>query len=317
MTNLAMDPARAFLDACELDVQAIKPGNVSQDSPAHGMTAADFRASARAAAIPLCDPKLGVGERVYRAMFATWDAVGCNTNLGILLLAAPLIHAAQHLLPGESRPQRLRRTLAGLSQEDADWTYQAIRLANPAGLGRSPRHDVADAPSVSLLAAMHEAAARDRIARQYVTGYADVLNVGLPALNAGRLRWGGEARAMSAAFIACLAAFPDSHVLRKFGPASAEAVRTLAATCLDNLERCADWEAARTLLTDLDSVIKAAGINPGTSADLSVATWLAERLGMEISDSPRVPAEDSAPVRAFRQAEPNFIAIEGDSHGED
>ncbi|MEW5789301.1 MAG: triphosphoribosyl-dephospho-CoA synthase [Pseudomonadota bacterium] len=288
--------AATFLTACELDVLALKPGNVSVDSPGHGMTAGDFRASAQAAAPHLCDCGLGVGERIHRAVAATREKVGCNTNLGILLLAAPLIHAAQHRLPDESFPQRLSRTLAGLGREDADQVFQAIRLANPGGLGRSERHDVARPATVTLLAAMHEAAARDRIARQYARGYADVFAIGLPGLRAGRARWGDETRAVGAAFMDFLAAFPDSHVLRKYGPATGQEVRAQAMACQADLERCADWPAARARLQHLDAVFKAARINPGTSADLTVAACLVERL-LPDSASQRVPVAGSAPER--------------------
>ncbi len=314
-----MNPcAAAFLHACELDVLALKPGNVSVDSPGHGMSAEDFRASAQVAAPILCDAGLTVGERVYWAMEATWDTVACNTNLGILLLAAPLIHAAQRRLPDESFLRRLQRTLAGLGREDADWVYRAIRLANPAGLGRSERHDVAQPPAVTLLAAMHEAASRDRIARQYTNVYSDVFEIGLPRLREGRARWNGEEQAVTTAFMGFLAAFPDSHVLRKYGAASSEAVLIQAAACQAELDRCADWAAARPHLEQLDDAFKAARINPGTSADLTVATCLAERLLMADFDSQRVPVGGSAPERDLWLAEPTFfVSTQGGCHGKD
>lgn len=308
----------AFLRACELDVLALKPGNVGDHGAGHDMTAADFRASARAAAPALCDPGLGVGERVYWAMEATWDVVGRNTNLGILLLAAPLIHATQRRLPGESLRARLRRVLAGLDREDADWVYRAIRLANPGGLGHSERHDVAQPPAVSLLAAMHEAAGRDRIARQYTSGYADIFDTGLPRLRDGRLRWRAEERAVTEVFMGYLADFPDSHVQRKYGTASAEAVRAQAEACRAATRDCPDWRSHRVRLLDLDIALKAAGINPGTSADLTVATCLAERLAALEFETQRVPVDGSAPDREIWLAEPTFIvSSQGGCHGKD
>ena len=76
----------AYLAACRLDVTVRKPGNVSETSPGHGMRAEDFYRSAAVSADSLCDPTFGLGERVYNAVSATRAAVGCNTNLGILLL---------------------------------------------------------------------------------------------------------------------------------------------------------------------------------------------------------------------------------------
>ena len=79
---------RAYLEACEAELQAFKPGNVSVHAEGHGMTVNDFRLSARASAPHLSDPTLGLGEKIYHAVAATKAAVGCNTNLGIVLLAA-------------------------------------------------------------------------------------------------------------------------------------------------------------------------------------------------------------------------------------
>lgn len=275
---LSPDPAQAFLEACALDVQAFKPGNVSQESPGHGMEAAHFLSSAEAAAPHLADFSLGVGERIYRAIEATRRAVACNTNLGIVLLAAPLLHAAQHRQAGESLARRLQRTLARLTVEDADWVYRAIRLAAPAGLGSSPRHDVHTAPAVTLLAAMHEAAHRDRIARQYAGCYGDVFATGLPALRMGRKCWGDDARAGVMVYLSFLSQFPDSHVARKYGNATADQVMHMARGHTASISDCPDWAGVRALLETMDGALKSAEINPGTSADLTVTTWLMDRL---------------------------------------
>lgn len=275
---LHQDPAEAFLEACALDVEAFKPGNVSHESPGHGMEARDFLTSAAAAAPYLTDMSLSVGERIFRAIEATHQAVACNTNLGIILLAAPVIHATQHRQPGEPLARRLQRTLARLTLEDAEWVYGAIRLAAPAGLGTAQRNDVHSAPAVTLLAAMHDAAHRDRIARQYTSCYADIFMSGLPALRLGRACWGNDAQAGVMVYLNFLAEFHDSHVLRKYGLPTAEQLQRLAQACMQDISGCQDWPAVRTHLAALDKTLKSAAINPGTSADLTVATWLIDRL---------------------------------------
>lgn len=268
----------SFIAACQLDVIAFKPGNVSHESPGHGMTAEDFLISAFAAAPHVTNPYLDVGERVYRAIEATHLAVGCNTNLGIVLLATPLIYATQHRKPGETIASSLRHTLDGLTRDDAEWVYQAIRLANPGGLGESPRHDVRNKPAVSLLEAMNEAATRDRVAYQYSNCYIDILGPGLASLRQGRKRWASEHSAVTTAYLDFIANFHDSHILRKYGRDTADQVQRLALNCIASLIRCADWPCAQNHLKALDKALKSVGINPGTSADLTVATWLADRL---------------------------------------
>ncbi len=54
-----------------------------------------FISSAEASAQHIADPKpTGLGQRILKAISATHqEAVGCNTNLGIVLLCAPLAQA--------------------------------------------------------------------------------------------------------------------------------------------------------------------------------------------------------------------------------
>jgi triphosphoribosyl-dephospho-CoA synthase len=268
--------AAAFLAACRAELDAPKPGNVHMHAPGHGMTVADFVSSAEAAAPFISDPARGVGGRVLGAVEATCAACGQNTNLGILLLAAPLAAAAQ--AGGELRLS-LKRVLAGLTVEDASLAYRAIRLASPGGLGRSDRHDVAAEPAVTLLEAMRAAAARDRIARQYATGFADVLDLGVPRLLAGRKAGWSDAWAMTGTYLAFLAGCPDTHIARKHGGEAAESVRQQAVELERRLLAGHDPEASLPVLLAFDRELKGAGLNPGTSADLSVASWFAASLG--------------------------------------
>lgn len=273
---------RAFVWACALDVHARKPGNVSTASPGHGMEAALFLASAEAAAPALCAPGIRVGARIEGAMRASWEAAGCNTNLGIVLLAAPLVAAAARWRPA-SGLAALRRTLANvlatLDVEDARAAYRAIALANPGGLGRAARQDVAEPPTVDLRAAMTLAAERDHIAAQYAHGFPAVFEPGLAtfaeslarARHAGRAPEAAVREAMLRAFLEFLAAFPDSHIVRKHGVALAHSVMAEAAPWCERARRGEALEDDPAL-AEWDESLKRRGLNPGTSADLSVAT---------------------------------------------
>ncbi|MGQ0446239.1 MAG: triphosphoribosyl-dephospho-CoA synthase, partial [Beijerinckiaceae bacterium] len=163
--------AEAWLWSCRLDVEALKPGNVSVQAPGHGMSAADFIRSAEAATPLLCAQELSVGERILRSIEAAQRAAGCNTNLGIVLLCAPLVHSVLMESPeGRLRP-RLVSVLRSLTHDDARWVFGAIALAAPAGLGRRERYDVRSDPTVSLCRAMAEAQTWDRIAFQYANDF--------------------------------------------------------------------------------------------------------------------------------------------------
>lgn len=275
----------AFLWACGLDVAVRKPGNVSRHSGGHGMQAQAFLASAEVSAAPLFARGAPVGERIEAAVAATRAAAGCNTNLGILLLCAPLAAAFEGLASRDASwcidPVALRgalqTVLAGLDIDDARAAYRAIALANPGGLGQAGEQDVAAAPTIDLRAAMSLAAGRDSIARQYANGYADVFGRGLAALSTEPLTGGRPARAVQLVFLTFLATWPDTHIVRKLGCATAQTVTAEAAAWLARFRH--DPAAGESAgFAAWDEHLKSAGINPGTSADLTVCTLFAGAL---------------------------------------
>lgn len=267
--------ADAYLQACRLELEALKPGNVSVHAGGHGMTAEDFILSARYSVGPLADFSQGLGRRIYTGVERTREAVGCNTNLGVILLAAPLMEAA---VGKKDRPlrERLRHVLDATTVADAAWCFQAICLAAPAGLGRSDRHDVDTTPQVTLLEAMREAAGRDQIAHQYVTGYSDIFEFALPLITSGA---DTDVRIMTEdVYLAILAHRPDTHIRRKYGERTAEDIRRYAGSLRERLKCCATLRQRNSLLRRADRRLKRAGINPGTSADLTVSVLLVWQL---------------------------------------
>jgi triphosphoribosyl-dephospho-CoA synthase len=269
--------AQAYLDACRVELLSLKPGNVHALAEGHRMTVADFEASARASAPVMAEPGLSVGMRIHEAIRRTRNAVGCNTNLGIVLLSAPLAAAA--MTPADTGLRdALGDVLAGLDRADAEQAFAAIRLAAPAGLGEVTEHDVRRPATVTLRAAMAAARERDRIARQYATGFHDVFELGLPRLAMGLARWCDIRWATTSAYLGFLSAFPDSHIVRKFGIACAEETRH-AAWRLDAelLSQASPGDMTAALMA-FDAALKDQGVNPGTSADLTVASLFALRL---------------------------------------
>ena len=265
----------AFLRACDLDVAVRKPGNVSLASPGHGMQAAQFVASARVAADALFAPGARVGERIEGAITATLAAAGCNTNLGIVLLAAPIAAAAERATVGGSDAlcRAVGEVLVGLDIEDAAAAYRAIVMARPGGLGRVARADVHTPPRIGLREAMRLAAGHDSIARQYDNGFADLFETRLPALCAAD----GEAAAVQRVFLTYLARWPDSHIVRKFNAGVAQRVMNDARVWLERAHAGAALDADPAFAA-WDEALKAQRINPGTSADLTVATLMLDGL---------------------------------------
>ncbi|MBC8722334.1 triphosphoribosyl-dephospho-CoA synthase [Paraburkholderia sp. 31.1] len=280
----------AFLEACALDVTTPKPGNVSTQSPGHGMHAAQFLASADASLDALFARGERVGQRILDAVTHTREAVGCNTNLGIVLLVAPLAAALDETGEPPVSAQAWRAAvgdvLSRLDVEDARLAYRAIALANPGGLGDAPEQSVHAPPTIGLRDAMRLASERDSIARQYANGCADLFDTGLAAYFEASIPTPEPAPAdpgeiaMLNVFLTFLGGWPDSHIVRKHGLALAQSVTLVAR------EQHARWRqtrsAARCSASDpqldaWDAELKARAINPGTSADLAVATLFLAR----------------------------------------
>ena len=270
--------ARAYREACAVELAALKPGNVHQYADGHGMCVADFIMSAQASAFPLTDPSLSLGERLFRSVEATRSAVGCNTNLGILLLCAPLVHALLDRGAVGGLRERLSSVLRRADRQDTDWLFRAIRLASPAGLGESQRHDVGGVADAPLADVMAYAAPWDRIARAYTDGYTDLFEHAAPLLARFMERWGDEPWAATALYMDLLGRFPDTHIARKHGDSVAEGIRRRAAPLARALLHCARPQDSRESLLRLDREFKREDINPGTSADFAVAGLLILRL---------------------------------------
>lgn len=289
--------------ACALDVQVFKPGNVSLQSPGHGMCADDFLRSAEHSAPAIAGSGLGLGQRILDAVTATRRAVGCNTNLGIVLLAAPLMQASL-AYPQLTLRAGVERCLADTTLEDADLVYRAIALARPGGLGALVEHDVHTRARLPLVAAMRQAADRDLIARQYADGFADLFDRFEPYLSDAIARGGSVERGLSDLFLYLLTRYPDTHIQRKHGAAVAGRVARMASRTHREYLSAASTTAADAALRVLDAKLKAAGLNPGTSADMCVAGLISYRLKEQAGqntgatrENPRIRRPDRAELR--------------------
>ena len=280
------DVAAAAQLACLLEASAPKPGNVCPGRHFADIRYEDFLASAAAIGGPLA----GAGHRplgatIRLAIEATARWVPSNTNLGIVLLLAPLARAVLAAADPEGVPlwgrppawgdsglrDQLRKTLAETTVEDAREAYAAIRLASPGGLGRAGAQDVADEPTVTLLDAMRLAADRDGIAREYVTGFDVTFTLAAPALRQARgdgLAWDD---AVVETFLTVLAANRDSHIERRAGVARADEVSQYAraAMAAGGVRASAGCQA----ITAMDRALRDErnSGNPGTTADLTAA----------------------------------------------
>jgi triphosphoribosyl-dephospho-CoA synthase len=283
----AADVAVAAQLACLLEASAPKPGNVSPGRHFADLRYEDFLASAAAIGGPLAGAGTRpVGATVRRAVEATACWTRSNTNLGIVLLLAPLARAALLKSPVDDSPSpgsgedalpwtglrgAVRGVLEATSVDDARDVYRAIRRAAPGGLGRAEAQDVADEPTMTLLEVMRLAADRDQIAREYATAFEATFETGAPVLDRARrdgLSWDD---AVVETFLTLLAAAPDTHVARRSGAAVAADVsrRARAALAAGGVRSA----SGRRAIDDMDRGLRDARntANPGTAADLTAA----------------------------------------------
>jgi triphosphoribosyl-dephospho-CoA synthase len=266
---------RAAEMACLLEVSAPKPGNVNRQHDFGDTHFEDFLLSAVAIqpALRAAD-RSGVGQIIWRAIRDTHRLITSNTNLGIVLLLAPLAKACclSQTTDLIAVREELAHILDGLSVEDARKAYAAIRLAQAGGLGHSAQADVAEEPVVTLLQAMALAQVRDAIAREYVTRFAITFETGVPAIESGWEISKNLPLAIVHGYLTILAQVPDTLIARKRSLDTALGVSKQAAHILESGSVFS--KAGSRELSELDRQLRSDGhsLNPGTTADLTTAS---------------------------------------------
>lgn len=274
------DLGKIVLSSFLTEVNALKPGNVSRYAGGHGMTIDDFVLSAELVSPILCNQNLSLGERVLQSIKITREKAGCNTNLGMVLLFAPIIMAAEKTGSNTdiALQNNLKTLLETVNKTDSRLIFQAIREANPGGLGHSDKYDVNLLPDCSLQEAMAVAQQRDFIAKQYVTGFSDIFMTGLACIKEFTSRWNSVEWASIACYLTFMAGFADSHIVRKYGIQAAEQTRIKAIAVATQFKQHTNPDNAVTALLEFDKELKNLNINPGTSADFTAASVLVYEL---------------------------------------
>ena len=256
--------------ACLLEVSAPKPGNVHRGADFEDMTFVDFAISAVAIA-----PAHGATPCVAEWAGRCCDAIASHARSGRYQ------HESGNRVAAGSAGRRAARRAAptrcpagpGLARRRATAriVYDAIRQAQPGGLGQVEAMDVAAAAPADLLAAMQAASDRDLVARQYVTG---LPRTGRSAALAAGRPWTGLVagrydRAHAIAVAESIRRQPDRAQVR---PGRLAAGRGAGQPgCSRRACRAtADYDQA---LADLDFWLRSDHHrrNPGTTADLIAA----------------------------------------------
>jgi triphosphoribosyl-dephospho-CoA synthase len=282
--------------ACLIEATARKPGNVHPGAAFDDLTYEDFVTAAKVSSPILArSAESGVGKAVREAVKASVAEVKTNANLGIALLIAPLAAVPAN----ESLSGGIGRVLKQLTVEDARQVYEAIRLANPGGLGDAPEQDVRGEPTKTLLDVMKLAAERDGVAAEYAKEFRLTYLTAAAWLKkfvhefrqhkrttsdtAGLLPPTDWEFATIGVQLSLLMIQSDTLIRRKCG----DAVFHETACRAEYLVKSGFGTSADlwTLLSGFDAWLRADGRrrNPGTTADLIAAIWfIAIREGMVV-----------------------------------
>ena len=261
------------------EIEAYKPGNVSVYAGGHDMTVKDFILSAEVSTPLLCQPQASLGQRILESVEATRIAVGCNTNLGMLLLFAPIVMAAEAGFNDiNGLRSNLEITLNSLTQSDADQVFEAIRIANPGGLGSTESQDVNKKPDCSLKHAMKLASQRDSIALQYTNNFTEIFEIGFSTIKCFDKSWNSVKWSAVSCYMVFMSSIADSHIKRKYGEQIAEQIRKKSEVVAEKFHKALEPETEINLIRGFDEELKAKNYNPGTCADLTAASLLVYNL---------------------------------------
>lgn len=257
--------------ACLLEICATKPGNVHRAADFEDVGFPQFALSAVAIGPMIeavANQSMRLGEAILHAVQATRQFVDSNTNLGLILLLMPLARVPRDRSIGD----RIAEVLTDLNADDAHNVYEAIRIAQPGGLGKVEQGDVHQQPPPDLIWAMRQAAQRDRIAYQYAHNFVDICE----PLSTWFLECLHSHKSVQTAIIHMylqqLASVPDTLIARKCGDRVANECASRAASVL--AVGPPDSELYWQAVADLDFWLRSDGHqrNPGTTADLVAAT---------------------------------------------
>jgi len=280
-----------------LEASAHKPGNVSIVTNFENTRFEHFLVSSVAAA-PVFElaaergaavaegkstlAEIGLGQLIKDcvAEIDTWQHGG-NTLLGTIILLSPIAVAAGMISVGKGFDlRRLRKSVKLVVESatpvDAVNLYEAIKIANPGGLGKAPALDVNDPTSevrilrenVSLFQIFKIAEKYDTICSEWVNNYPITFDLAYPSLSE-QLNQGVDLNvAIIQTFLNVLAKVPDTFIGRKVGLEKAREISVKARKIL-NLGGL-KTSSGKKSLARFDRRLRRSSnlLNPGTTADI-------------------------------------------------
>lgn len=272
----------AFEYACKLDVFSIKPGNVLIDYPAYGMTHKDFLQSSMACSDIICEHNMDIGKKILECVKASVDVVGCNTNLGIILLCVPIVEAIYLDEKHKFHQDNLKIVLDGINLKQTKSIYKAINIANAGGMGSKTKFDLKSTKNADfkIMDAMKFASEYDYIAAEYSSYFNNIINIISKNWRNYFNKMNNAECATTATFLQQISANPDSLIARKHDLNTAKQVSDKLKDISEEYCKLKNPNILNNQLLLIDSELKIQGLNPGTTADVVVASIFLNRLGL-------------------------------------
>ena len=264
---------KSYLRACDLDINCIKPGNVSIYTSHDDTTANDFISSYNLTSRIIATKKISLGERIEQSIIVTKKNVNTNTNLGIILLCS-LFSQSLCVQKDITLKEAIRDVVMNCEKSDLSKICNAISSANPGGLGKHNKFDVRSDVKITLFELMKISSEYDQISRQYSLFYKDIFDFVIPTLHESLGQIQDMKLAISYTFLKTLAKYPDSHISRKYGHKIAKKTSNEAYDLLKILDGDTRHESWGNNLMSLDKHLKMARVNPGATADLLVVSMM-------------------------------------------
>ena len=263
---------------CDKEMDSLKPRNVHKYSKGHGMDTKDFFKSSLIISKCLTKKNLNLGQKILTSVNEIQSKIKKNTNLGIILMLSPIATVVQKegIISKEELLKKIKSLIKKQSVKNSIPIFKAISHTSPGGLGFSKKYDVNKQPNINLYKAMKFAKKKDLIAKQYYCGFEDIFNTGIPAYKNFYNKWGKVDWALTGVYLTFLKKFNDSHIMRNKGKKIAKNVRKEAKKYYFFLKKNENLTKIKKKLLFFDKKLKSKRINPGTIADLTVATLFFE-----------------------------------------
>jgi triphosphoribosyl-dephospho-CoA synthase len=221
--------------------------------------------------------KIGLGKLILETVLETDRWVANNTNLGIIMLLAPISAAAGMSRNIAELMIRVDQIMKSTTPEDAVSLYKAINIADAGGMGEQDDLDVNDDASVhklleegvNMYTVLEMSSEWDSLSYELTHGMPVTFQTGFPLFRDSQKKYNTN-QATVQTFLTILAQNPDTLIRRKFGVDKAIEVSAIAKSILHRGGILNQDSISK--LVEFDKQLIKNNLNPGTTADLTASS---------------------------------------------